>query len=268
MNTGIVRLDAEDGSTAEISPHGAQVLAWHPAGEPESRLYLNPNARRDTSLPVRGGIPILFPQFGLFGDLPKHGLVRTQPWSTLPRQAQHEAVFELHDTAETYALWPHAFALQATITLAPRALTVSVSARNLGPSPFGFTAGLHTYLRVTDTTTATLSGLAGHRYLDALDNLAARDERDTLLPTRGPLDRVYLQACKPIRLDDGQRCLHIAQSGFEDVVVWNPGPNGVPADMPNGDQHRMVCVEAAQIARPITLAPGAGWHGSQTLTTG
>jgi glucose-6-phosphate 1-epimerase len=59
--------------------------------------------------------------------------------------------------------------------------------------------------------------------------------------------------------------LALAQTGFADVVVWNPGPQAVLADLPAGDFARFVCVEAAAIAVPVVLEPGAQWQGSQVL---
>ncbi|WP_457825643.1 aldose epimerase family protein, partial [Staphylococcus aureus] len=68
-------------------------------------------------------------------------------------------------------------------------------------------------------------------------------------------------------LRTGTRTLQVSQTGFEDVVVWNPGPEGAAAlpDLPDADHRVMLCVEAAQASRPVTVAPGATWEGSQTL---
>ncbi|NBQ89541.1 MAG: hypothetical protein EBU07_19180, partial [Betaproteobacteria bacterium] len=67
-------------------------------------------------------------------------------------------------------------------------------------------------------------------------------------------------------LRESARALRIAQRGFEDVVVWNPGPEASLPDLPAGEYLRMVCVEAASIARPVQLAPGERWRGMQSLT--
>ena len=59
----------------------------------------------------------------------------------------------------------------------------------------------------------------------------------------------------------------ILQQGFEDTVVWNPGPVKAAAlgDMPAEDWVRMVCVEAAVVQRPVLLAPGKTWRGMQRI---
>jgi glucose-6-phosphate 1-epimerase len=49
------------------------------------------------------------------------------------------------------------------------------------------------------------------------------------------------------------------------VVVWNPGPDKAAAmnDLPDDDWLRLLCVEAAAIGTPITLAPGQEWVARQ-----
>ena len=73
-----------------------------------------------------------------------------------------------------------------------------------------------------------------------------------------------------LRLSQPGSALRIEQQGFCDTVVWNPGPakGAALADLePDGDRH-LLCVEAAVVGRPVSLAPGAHWQGSQTLIIG
>jgi glucose-6-phosphate 1-epimerase len=50
-------------------------------------------------------------------------------------------------------------------------------------------------------------------------------------------------------------------------VVWNPGPDkaAAMADLPDDDWLRMLCIEAACIGQPITLAPGQEWAARQAF---
>ncbi len=79
--------------------------------------------------------------------------------------------------------------------------------------------------------------------------------------------RLYFGAPGLLTLQDGTARVKIRQDGFRDVVVWNPGAHppaplpGLPAD----GYRQFVCVEAAVIEYPVTLAPGADWHGAQHL---
>ena len=61
--------------------------------------------------------------------------------------------------------------------------------------------------------------------------------------------------------------LTIAQTGFNDVVVWNPGKAATEnmQDMANNEYQNMLCVEAALIDNPISLNAGEEWTGFQML---
>ena len=265
MSPAGVVLAAPGGARAEISPQGAQVLSWQPAGAVQSRLYLSPRARFEAGQPVRGGIPVLFPQFGLFGPLPKHGLVRAAAWHQLPAPDPLEAHFSMQDSAASRAHWPFAFELEVRIRLTPQSLAVGLRVANRDSRAFTFTAGLHTYLRLDHASVVRLEGLANRPYLDALDAMALRPASGAEPPARGAVDRVYLGATSPVTVGNGPECLQIEQTGFEDVVVWNPGAGSTLPDLPPGDHAGMLCVEAAQIGNPVTLAPGAAWEGAQIL---
>jgi hypothetical protein len=125
-------------------------------------------------------------------------------------------------------------------------------------------------LRVDDAYRCRVEGLEGSRYRDALQGGAVRDPDRTPLAITGEIDRVYLDVPGPVVLHDpargrGARALHVGQTGFRDVVVWNPGPGGVARkpDMHEGDDARMVCIESAAVADPIVVPPGGTWSGAQ-----
>jgi glucose-6-phosphate 1-epimerase len=87
------------------------------------------------------------------------------------------------------------------------------------------------------------------------------------------LDRIYYGLTQPLLLSEQSlsgkvRRLQISQQGFEDAVVWNPGPERCAklADMPADGWQQMLCVEAATIGRPVQLPPGESWVGRQSLT--
>ena len=151
--------------------------------------------------------------------------------------------------------------------LESQTLTTSLAIDNTGNEAFSFTVGLHTYLAVADLATLSIKGLQGLQYLDATQALMSCTETAEAVQIRGEIDRVYLNASTPVEVVDEHRRTLVSQQGFCDVVVWNPGPDKVRelSDMPPDDYLRMVCVEAAVIGEPVTLAPGAQWRGRQTL---
>lgn len=81
-------LTTSSGARAEIALQGAHLLSWIPEGGSE-RLFLSAASQFRSGAAIRGGVPVIFPQFGTFGSLPKHGFARILPWiveETLTRE--------------------------------------------------------------------------------------------------------------------------------------------------------------------------------------
>jgi glucose-6-phosphate 1-epimerase len=258
-------LTSTDGARCEVFPHGAHVASWVPAGG-EERLYLSALTELSAGAAIRGGIPVVFPQFSVRGPLPKHGFARTVPW-VLVAAAAGEARFRLRDSEATRALWPHAFEANVLVAVGGDALRVELSVANGGGGPFAFTAALHTYLRVDDVAEAAVEGLQGVRCLDNAPGAVERTESERELRFKSEVDRAYLGAPQLLRLHERTRSIEIRAEGFPDAVVWNPGA-AVAANIhdlePGGWQH-YACVEAAAVGQPISLAPNRSWHGAQAL---
>lgn len=258
------------GDEAAVSPHGAQLLSWRPAGGPE-RIYLSPLSQLGAGVAVRGGTPVCFPQFSGRGPLPKHGYARTSRWTLVsapaPQAAVAEARFQL-DSALASGPWDRAFCLVLAVRLGPRWIELQLQAANTGRTPWAFTAALHTYLRVDDIRAVRLAGLQGLEYEDMVQGSSVRHEQAPELAIDGEVDRVYRGVAQPLRLRvGGSPVLRIAQQGFSDAVVWNPGAAKAATlpDLPDADWQRMLCVEAGAITQPVELAPGKTWSGLQRL---
>jgi glucose-6-phosphate 1-epimerase len=260
-----LELDSADGARARICGHGAQLCSWTPARGGE-RLYLSGHAVFGPGAAIRGGVPVIFPQFAGEGPLPKHGFARTAAWR-LESAQQGGARFRLADTEATRALWPHAFEAELSVALEAQTLRVSLAVENRGGDAFSFTAALHTYLRVDDIAQVELLGLQGLRYRDTASG--GREARETAgrLRIEGEVDRIYFDAPPLLELREPGRRLRIESQGFADAVVWNPGAvkGAALADLDPDGYRRFVCVEAAAIGRPLQLAPGQRWTGTQTL---
>lgn len=261
--TRCVRLRGEDGACAVVALHGAHLLSWIPADGRE-RVFLSERARYDDGAAIRGGVPVVFPQFAARGPLPKHGFARTLPWRLAG--AAERATFELADSAAT-AAWPHAFVARVHIALADASLTVTLEIENQGPDAFAFTAALHSYLAVDDLEATALHGLQGCAYEDSAGGGAMREQAVEALRFEREVDRIYAAPARPLELREGTRRLAIGQHGFPDTVVWNPGAAlaATIGDLAPGDHRRFVCVEAGLVLRPLTLVPGARWAGAQRL---
>ena len=269
-----IRVSDGAAGSAFIGAQGAQLLSWQ-GGDGRERLYLSPTTggaiihddAGGEAVAIRGGIPVCFPQFSDRGELVKHGFARNQPWRLAARH-RHGATLALASDTITARHWPHAFHAELRVALAPGALRVTLAVVNTGNVPWSFTAALHTYLRVENIHATRLLGLDGVRYQDATDACIVKTQDEAALSIPGEVDRVYLEPPAELLLEeDGQPALRILQHGFADTVVWNPGPEKARAlrDMPDEDWLRMLCVEAACAAAPVSLAPGECWEGGQTL---
>jgi glucose-6-phosphate 1-epimerase len=265
----VVTLRNRAGDEAKVSLHGAQVVSWRPAGTQE-QIYSSPLSQPAPGKAMRGGIPVCFPQFAERGPLPKHGFARTSRWELVtPPHVQGEvteAGFQLDSATSGYA-WEHAFCVVLVVRLGPAWLEVELQAANTGRTAWDFTAALHTYLAMDDVREATLRGLQGLSYEDMLASCAVRTEAAPVLCVPGEIDRVYRGVVQPLELQEGTRHRRVLQQGFQDSVVWNPGPRKAAAlgDMPAGDWPRMLCIEAAVIEHPVHLAPGKTWRGLQRI---
>jgi glucose-6-phosphate 1-epimerase len=259
-------LSGFDGSNAEVYLHGAHVTSWIPAGDRE-RLYLSTASEFRAGAAIRGGVPVVFPQFSTWGPLPKHGFARNHAWELIS-VSKGTARFQLRDSDATRAIWPHAFLAEFAVTVHERQLIMELAITNRGEEPFSFTAALHTYLRVDDTATTQIENLRGLKYFDAVLKQEALQTEDTLT-FPGEVDRVYFNAAKVI-VRDGPQSLDVQNVGFPDGVIWNPGAKLAEAlsDLDPGGYRHFVCVEAAIFRAPITLEPYQMWRGGQLLTSG
>ena len=268
-----LRLSHPSGAAAEAYLHGAHVASWMPAGGTEA-LFLSRAARFQPGTAIRGGVPVVFPQFADIGPLPKHGFARTQAWERV--DADHppgSAVrLRLRDSGQTRGIWPHPFAAELAMEIGDDWLSLGLSIQNTGDSVFQFTAALHTYLRVGDVRRTTIHGLHGIRYRDRESGEQLRVDEERELSIRGEIDRVYLDAPPELRVDDAAngRTFRVAMAGFADTVVWNPWAAGAASmpDMRDDEYLEMICVEAAQVGAPVHLDAGAEWTGTQRIQVG
>lgn len=276
--TGLL-VRSSDGAHARVEIDGAQVTSWVPAGATDDRLFVSPRAEYGLGVSVRGGIPICFPQFGPFGALPQHGFARTSRWHVTDDSLCDDGALLLGLTERDlspsrpeseHAAWPHPFTLELLVQVGGHSLTVTLGVSNTGKAPFTFTAALHPYFAVRDAFACSVHGLAGLTYRDALLAGAERLQGDGPLEITAPLDRIYYGAPDMLELREPHRTLRLEKSGFADAVVWNPGAAGTSArrDFAPDDEQMMLCVEAAQVRTPITLAPGSSWSGMQRMIAG
>lgn len=240
-------LKAADGGRATVLLRGAQVMSWvNTAGD--ELLYQSP-VQRQPDQPIRGGIPVVFPQFGNMGPLQKHGFARVCDWQLVDdhiTDGNPTVTLRLVD-----APWIHAFQVDLQVTLKPaNTLHMALTVRNCGDTPFAFRAALHPYFRVGDIDAAQLALVA--------DGVVSREPIV-------PQDRICHDVRGDYVLETPTGKTTMSKTGFTDAVIWNPGPGHGIADLPAADYRKFVCVEPAAVKQPVELMPGAQWPASLTL---
>jgi glucose-6-phosphate 1-epimerase len=263
-----VVLTHRSGSSAEVYLHGGQVTSWKTSGK--ERLFLSRESVFALGKPIRGGIPVCWPQFGGRGPLPQHGFARTSEWQLMRTELMDNGIvaaeLQLTQTAETLALWPHEFALGLRMLLDADVLTVSAQVINTGTQPFDFQLALHTYFQVADIRRVGIHGLNGIKFLDAMkDRAMAVEARDVIRFDR-ETDRIYVNAPDSLSLNG----ITIETRNLPDVVVWNPwtDKSRSMADFGDDEYQRMVCVETGSIETRPFLPPGERWMSDCRLKKG
>lgn len=288
------------GESVEVLLYGATVLSWKRNGQ--EKLWLSEAAKLDGSKAVRGGIPLVFPVFGTAPDhaetskLPQHGFARTSQWEFLGKSTSesqrggggasssdagtgdHSVKLDFGLTSAsldeaTRALWPHPFNLLYSVTLERDSLTTSLTATNAGDKPIEIQMLLHTYLRVNDIKTVSISGLDGAEFVDKVAAGAVSKQGAGGLAITGETDRIYTPVGgprAPVSVSEGgSKVFELVRDNLDDVVVWNPwdAKAEAMADFaPKDGFHKMLCVEAGAVRGWQTLEPGDALEGAQTIT--
>jgi glucose-6-phosphate 1-epimerase len=251
---------------AEIYLQGAHVTAYAPR-ESAPLLFVSRASRFAAGVPIRGGVPLVFPWFGRKADAaaaPLHGPARCLPWrlddATVDATGVAELTFVLTDVSA--AGWPAGAALRYRAGIGTT-LQLALEVENRGPAPFRFEDALHTYLAVDDVERIRVTGLEGAAFLDETEGFARKRAGAEPLVLRGETDRVYDETRAPCVVWDpgGRRRVEIVKTGSDATVVWNPGPVRARAlpDLGDDEWRAFVCVESGNVGSgAVTVVPGAG----------
>jgi glucose-6-phosphate 1-epimerase len=251
-----VQVTAPDGAQAIITLYGAHLVSWKSVGGAE-HLFCSARSALDGSRAIRGGVPVIFPQFNERGPGLRHGFARVSDWALVDSGIEAGeggqgdtafAVFALEPydlSQDTAQAWPHDFLLQLRVSVGGDKLAMAFEVHNRGAAPFAFSCALHTYHLVDQVLDVRIDGLQGAE-------LAIGDA----------LDQIFYGVQPRLTLRAGPATLLLEQEGFTDAVVWNPGAaNAVAlADLGDDEYQRFVCIEPAVI-EPVTLQAGESWRG-------
>jgi len=294
-------------SVVRVALYGATVISWRTGVRGDDlgargpttgaeRLWMSGLSARDGSAPIRGGVPIAFPQFADQGPLPLHGFARTLAWTYAGAEGDADGVtgtFRLARGAygpEKTMDWDADFALEYRVSVRGAGglgLELAVTA---GAAPLTFTSCLHTYLKLDDVRNYRLRGLANADYYDKVAKKWRREEsgdldveaaaRDTGAQmgdaSLGFVDRIYKGVVGSLRLERARGgegpSFALSSTGYGDTVVFNPWNVGKKGDKgPDFDDdgyNVMLCVEPAATLEgsgAVEVQPGETWTGGQAI---
>jgi D-hexose-6-phosphate mutarotase len=256
-----VRIQTE-WSEAEIYLHGAHVTHFQKKNEPPL-LFLSEKSQYKEGVPIRGGVPIIFPWFGpKEGDV-MHGFARLKTWevaeASLDANGRMSLRLTLPDCPEAAKVTP--FKAEFTVTVG-EALMMKLSVENTSKDQdFVFESCLHTYFAVGDIGAVSISGLKGKTYVDKVDNFAKKVEAEQAIRVSSEVNRIYEDTggTQVKILDEKlQRTVLVQTFDATSTVVWNPWITQSKAMTDFGDEEykKMVCVESGNVAKNnVTLSP-------------
>jgi glucose-6-phosphate 1-epimerase len=266
------RLHFAEQSCAEIHLQGAHLTQWQDTQGREN-LFTSPTAVYQRGKAIRGGNPIIFPQFGP-GKLTQHGFARNSLWRVIETKVTEQATIICLELTEqdlqphVTTQWQHPFVLRLTLTLA-ETLTTQLQIKNTDNRPFSFTFGFHTYLAVEEIAQTQITGLS---LLNYMDNLA---QQQTFTELRNPVviteftDRCYQGIPAQIVVTDQSsgRKMVMQTQYCQDAFVWNPWDTEEKnfTDLAEGSYQQFVCIEPGIMKKAMLLLPETDFSAEQTL---
>jgi len=277
-----VKLQHSSGASAEIYLLGATLCSYK-TSDGREQIFVSPGAIFDGKKAIRGGVPLVFPQFGQPDKaMAQHGFARSSIWGVKEIKDSAEescAILSLGDSDATREKWPSPFALEFVVSLKSASLKMTIRATNTGDAPFKFHTLLHTYFNIPDIGEAAVRGLKGRNYIDKVAGGETKEETEDQIVLPSFTDRVYVGTeaeakVVTIHADKGAEpalfeLINEANVAGEvkpcDVVVWNPYEGASPGDLPPPAFKNFVCVEPGLVSDFSELAPAASAELSQTI---
>lgn len=239
---------------ATLYLQGAHLTAWTPRGQ-QPVLFTSSRSRFEPGIPIRGGVPIVFPWFGPREGGPMHGFARVMEWSVESAGLRPDGAVEL---------WLAQASLHLRFRVAlGETLEMELEVSNPSNAPLRFESAFHTYFAVADIHAVSITGLENTTYIDKTDAAARKHSPDPISIAR-ETDQVHLNTASTCEIHDGagRRTIHVGKSGSNSTVVWNPWieKNRSLADMAPEDYLRMLCIETANAMDNAVVLPAGGVH--------
>lgn len=159
QGNGTVHASLPTGDSVTVYLHGATITSWQ-TSDGDERLFLSSASALNGSAAIRGGIPVVFPNFGSAvanssaDGLPSHGFARNSTWTYAGSEEREEGagvslLFRLgsEDLIAKYRdVWPYQVDLTYNVTLETDGLVANFNVDNVGEGDLDFQFLLHSYL--------------------------------------------------------------------------------------------------------------------------
>jgi D-hexose-6-phosphate mutarotase len=242
--------------------NGAHIMSYVPAGG-EDMFWLSPKSRLAEGVPVRGGIPLCTPWFGVHPDgLPMHGFARIMNWNVDQIENMEngatKVVLSLSDTPSTRSMWPHAFAMHFDVVVGSK-LQLDLAITNHSQTPAHFECAFHTYFNVGDVKNTTVEGLDGCTYIDMGHGKVQKQQQGSVM-VDGIIQNLYVDV-SPIQFVKSPAGNYKIEGSGHCALVWNCGDNdrNVP-DIGAGNHKGYLCVERVDAAEwAVNIEPGESY---------
>ncbi|KAA8492499.1 putative glucose-6-phosphate 1-epimerase [Porphyridium purpureum] len=258
----VVRLSNAEAS-AEVYLYGAHVTSYVRRGVP--KLFLSDLAALDGSAPIRGGIPVCFPQFGKRGPMAvQHGFARRVVWELGGALDAATPSVVLRLPPGEHADWDYRLGCLLKVALeVDGTLVCHMTVHNEeSERACSFSTALHAYFCTPDIEKTRISGLQGTTYIDQLAGGAVVEEYPDKVEFLSEVDRIYSGVPSKIMIECGDNLVsELELETFCDAIVWNPHvekSRGM-ADLPDDAWKGFVCVEPAVAVQPVVLGAGEHW---------
>lgn len=271
----VVVTNETDGSQITIYQQGGHISSWKTATG-EEHLYNSPKTIYADGKAIRGGVPLIFPQFSDLGPLPvSHGFLRVSNFElkgTSKKNGLQEVQLEYRLRPGMQKVLPNASVdVLLTVAFSATQLYMDAKVTNQGNSEFEFAFAFHTYF-AAQVNGVEVGGLNETPYLDDLQARKPCPAAPVKHITE-EIDRIYVnQKTAPVHLsypnpNGGKKLLTIKTDNFKDVVLWNPWIEKTKQtkDLPEDAYLHFVCVEHGTILEKEKLKPQDTWHAAQIV---
>eukprot|EP00559_Dactyliosolen_fragilissimus_P008829 CAMPEP_0184857216 /NCGR_PEP_ID=MMETSP0580-20130426/2379_1 /TAXON_ID=1118495 /ORGANISM="Dactyliosolen fragilissimus" /LENGTH=318 /DNA_ID=CAMNT_0027352685 /DNA_START=15 /DNA_END=968 /DNA_ORIENTATION=+ len=216
METVLIK-HSSSGTCVSVHPFGATITSFVNSLGREI-LFMSRLAKTDGSKAIRGGVPLVFPQFGQPNkDMPQHGFLRNNVWKVGKvfdemEEAGCNFTLALKDVvngrgSSSSCLWSKEketeMGIDCTVTLRVRVakdqLKCDLIIRNTGSSCFPCQALFHTYFKIAgrkalDKKVCHVKGLGGYSVEDKITGESYIQSESEVVHVDREVDRIY---CPP-----------------------------------------------------------------------